>query len=442
MIEAYAQTPPNSRELEESILAACLMGDAAEVCELVTPEDFYKTAHRRIFEAIQKLISDNTDINLVVLCDILRERGQIEAVGGASFVASILDCPLATDLKYSCRKLSDLTIRRNLIIKSHEIINKCFNSDDFDSLVDFSQKAIVDTTEKANRVDEIGVPMSKLVEDAADDYEYIYKNPGIIGLSTGIRLLDDMTCGFQKADLILLAGRPSMGKTAFALNLVHTISLKDKMPSGFISLEMPKAQLRDRLIAIDSGVNLLKFRSGRFDAEDWSRITLAQGRYFESNIVINDMAYTPQEIRRSAMGMLRKHNIKILFIDYIQLARLPKGERRDLEIGELSRSLKLLAKELNVPIIALSQLNRALEQRGDRRPLLSDLRESGSLEQDADLVMFIYRDEVYNTAPDNPKKGTAELLIRKQRNGPTGDILLKWHDKTTRFYELTNRTEP
>ena len=441
MIETYSKPPPNSTELEASILAACLMGDAAEICDLVCPDDFYKTAHRKIFESIQKLVLDETDITLVSVTELLRERQQLEASGGAVYVANILDCPLATDLKYSCRKLRDLTVRRNLIIKSHEIINKCFNSDDFDSLIDFSQKAIIDTTEQANRADEIGVTMSKLVEDAADDYEYIYKNPGITGISTDIGLLDDMTCGLQKSDLIILAGRPSMGKTAFALNLVHTISLKNKIPSGFISLEMAKAQLRDRLIAIDSGVNLLKFRSGRFDSEDWARITLAQGRYFESNIIINDTAYTPLEIRRAAMGMLRKHNIQILFIDYLQLAKLPKGERRDLEVGELSRSLKLLAKELNIPIVALSQLNRQLEQRGDKRPLLSDLRESGSLEQDADIVAFIYRDEVYNNAENNPKKGTAELLIRKQRNGPTGDIMLKWHDKTTRFYDLTNRQE-
>ena len=435
--DQYTQPPPNVTEIEQSLLAACLMGDSEAVCEALKPEDFYKKAHKDILTSIKKLIDAGTDITIITVIESLRERGCLGDCGGPEYVSSLLDIPLAVDIKYYANKVKDARVKRDLIRNCHEIIKDCYEGSDFETLVDNARSRINNLTESALNIDFIGNPIREITESAGERYEYIYQNPGITGIATGLPSFDDMTCGLQKTDLLLLAGRTSMGKTAFALNLTSHIAIKNNIPVGIFSLEMSKDQLHDRLASIESGVNLLKFRSGRFEKEDWERITAAQEKIYNSPIIINDMATTTDEIRRAAFGMKRKYNIELMFLDYLQLVRLKSAERRDLALGELSRTLKLMAKELDIPIIALSQLNRSLDARTDKRPILSDLRDSGSLEQDADLVIFVYRDEVYTPTPEN--KGVAELLIRKQRNGPTGDVKLSWNDRTTRFYELSRR---
>ena len=435
--DQYTKPPPNVTEIEQSLLSACLMGDSEAVCEALKPEDFYKKSHKDILTAIKKLIDAGTDITIVTVIESLRECGCLGDCGGPEYVSSLLDIPLAVDIKYYANKVKDSRVKRDLIRNCHEIIKDCYEGSDFETLVDNARSRINNLTESALNIDFIGNHIKEITESAGERYEYIYKNPGITGISTGLPSFDDMTCGLQKTDLLLLAGRTSMGKTAFALNLTSNIAIKNNIPVGIFSLEMSKDQLHDRLASIESGVNLLKFRSGRFDKDDWGRITEAQEKIYNSPIIINDMANTTEEIRRAAFGMKRKYKIELMFLDYLQLVRLKSAERRDLALGELSRTLKLMAKELDIPIIALSQLNRSLDARTEKRPILSDLRDSGSLEQDADLVIFVYRDEVYNPTPEN--KGVAELLIRKQRNGPTGDVKLSWNDRTTRFYELSRR---
>jgi replicative DNA helicase len=324
---------------------------------------------------------------------------------------------------------------RRMIELSNSVVKKCYNGnpDDAENIIDYVQQEAlkIGSVKKDNMV-----PVSTVIHEAIDHCEMIAQNKGLSGITTGYYMIDSLTCGFQPSDLIILAARPAMGKTALAINCAKNAAKKGFV-SDFYSLEMARLQLANRLLSVESGVNSLKFRSGKFTQEDWHKITEAASRLYEYKINIDDSASSSyQDIQRKARKSKKNNETDIIWIDYLGFLDGDKGSSKVQEIESITHGLKALAKELNIPIVLLSQLNRQCEQRPNKRPVLSDLRDSGAIEQDADLVMFLYRDEVYNKAEDNPNKGIAELCIAKQRNGPTGTIRLQWTEKTTRFENL------
>jgi replicative DNA helicase len=330
---------------------------------------------------------------------------------------------------------------RRLIEKANTITKQCFEDrGNVAEVIDFAESSIFEISE--NKIKPAFYPISKIIEDNIDTLEERQGNKSLVtGVPTGFSDLDSLTSGLQKSDLIILAGRPSMGKTAFALNIAKNVAADSNLPVAIFSLEMAKEQLSMRMLCSEARIDSARIRSGFFSKNDWMMLTDAAGVLSEAPIFIDDSPdISAMEIRAKARRLKMDKDIGLIIIDYLQLMKTRvSAERRDLEISEISRALKILAKELDLPVVALSQLNRKLEERSDKRPLLSDLRESGALEQDADVVAFIYRDEVYNRDENNPSKGTAEILLKKQRNGPTGDIKLKFFDSYTRFENLSTR---
>jgi len=433
--------PPQNIEAEESLLSAILVDNTAllEVVETLSAADFYRTAHQKIYEAITGLFDKAEPIDLVTLNNHLKEKGHLEAVGGAAFLARLVDVvPLAANAQHYARIVHDKAVLRRLIEKANAISKRCFQEQGpTDEIVDFAENAIFEVADQKAR--QAFYPLSKLIDGNISFLEEKQKNKSLVtGVPTGFRQLDNLTSGLQNSDLIILAARPSMGKTALALNIARNAAVEAGVPVAVFSLEMSKEQLSLRLLCAEARIDSSRLRSGFFSMEDWQRLTDAAGVLSAAPIFIDDSAsLTAMEVRAKARRLKMDKNIGLIVIDYLQLMQGRAGaERRDLEISEISRSLKALAKEINLPVIALSQLNRMLEQRNDRRPRLSDLRESGALEQDADVVAFIYRDEVYNKEENNPNKGTAEIILAKQRNGPTGDIKLTFLNAYTRFENL------
>ncbi len=433
--------PPQNIEAEESLLSAILVDNTAllEVVETLSAADFYRTAHQKIYEAITGLFDKAEPIDLVTLNNHLKEKGHLEAVGGAAFLARLVDVvPLAANAQHYARIVHDKAVLRRLIEKANAISKRCFQEQGpTDEIVDFAENAIFEVADQKAR--QAFYPLSKLIDVNIDFLEEKQKNKSLVtGVPTGFGQLDNLTSGLQDSDLIILAARPSMGKTALALNIARNAAVEAGVPVAVFSLEMSKEQLSLRLLCAEARIDSSRLRSGFFSMEDWQRLTDAAGVLSAAPIFIDDSAsLTAMEVRAKARRLKMDKNIGLIVIDYLQLMQGRAGaERRDLEISEISRSLKALAKEINLPVIALSQLNRMLEQRNDRRPRLSDLRESGALEQDADVVAFIYRDEVYNKEENNPNKGTAEIILAKQRNGPTGDIKLTFLNAYTRFENL------
>jgi replicative DNA helicase len=433
--------PPQNIEAEESLLSAILVDNTAllEVVETLSAADFYRTAHQKIYEAITGLFDKAEPIDLVTLNNHLKEKGHLEAVGGAAFLARLVDVvPLAANAQHYARIVHDKAVLRRLIEKANAISKRCFQEQGpTDEIVDFAENAIFEVADQKAR--QAFYPLSKLIDVNIDFLEEKQKNKSLVtGVPTGFGQLDNLTSGLQASDLIILAARPSMGKTALALNIARNAAVEAGVPVAVFSLEMSKEQLSLRLLCSEARIDSSRLRSGFFSMEDWQRLTDAAGVLSAAPIFIDDSAsLTAMEVRAKARRLKMDKNIGLIVIDYLQLMQGRAGaERRDLEISEISRSLKALAKEINLPVIALSQLNRMLEQRNDRRPRLSDLRESGALEQDADVVAFIYRDEVYNKEENNPNKGTAEIILAKQRNGPTGDIKLTFLNAYTRFENL------
>ena len=433
--------PPQNIEAEESLLSAILVDNTAllEVVETLSAADFYRTAHQKIYEAITGLFDKAEPIDLVTLNNHLKEKGHLEAVGGAAFLARLVDVvPLAANAQHYARIVHDKAVLRRLIEKANAISKRCFQEQGpTDEIVDFAENAIFEVADQKAR--QAFYPLSKLIDVNIDFLEEKQKNKSLVtGVPTGFRQLDNLTSGLQNSDLIILAARPSMGKTALALNIARNAAVEAGVPVAVFSLEMSKEQLSLRLLCAEARIDSSRLRSGFLTDEDWHRVTDAASDLSDAPIFIDDSAsLTAMEVRAKARRLKMDKNIGLIVIDYLQLMQGRAGaERRDLEISEISRSLKALAKEINLPVIALSQLNRMLEQRNDRRPRLSDLRESGALEQDADVVAFIYRDEVYNKEENNPNKGTAEIILAKQRNGPTGDIKLTFLNAYTRFENL------
>jgi replicative DNA helicase len=435
--------PPHNIEAEESIISAILIDNNTllDIIEILAPQDFYRTAHQKIYEAIIDLFDKAEPVDLVTLASKLKEKGQLEEIGSASYIAKLVDTvPLAVNAQHYAKIVHDKASLRRLIEKANAIAKRCFEErGNADDIIDFAEASIFEISEKKAR--QSFYPLSKIIMGNIDALEELQGNRSLVtGVPTGFSHLDNLTSGFQNSDLIILAARPSMGKTALALNIARNAAVDANIPVAVFSLEMSKEQLSLRMLCSEARIDSSRLRGGFFSPEYWQRLTDAAGVLSESPIYIDDSpSLSAMEIRAKSRRLKMDKNIGLIIIDYLQLMQGRAGaERRDLEISEISRALKALAKELDLPVLALSQLNRMLEQRTDKRPKLSDLRESGALEQDADVVAFIYRDEVYNKEEDNPKRGTAEILLSKQRNGPTGDVLLTFLNSYTRFENLVS----
>jgi len=438
---AFFQLPPQSIEAEESLLSAILIDNQTllEIVEILSPEDFYRSAHQKIFGAILSLFANNEPVDMVTLTNQLRDNGHLDEVGGAAYLAALVDTvPLAVNAKQYSKIVHDKAALRRLIDKANQIAKRCFEAQgDVEGVVDFAESAIFEISE--NKIRPSYFAIKDIIEKNIDVIEERQGNKALVtGVPTGFARLDSLTAGLQNSDLIILAGRPSMGKTALALNIARNAAVDANVPVAIFSLEMSKEQLSMRMLCGEARVDSSKIRSGFFSKRDWVNLTDAAGILSEAPIYIDDSPdLSVMEIRAKSRRLKMEKEIGLVIIDYLQLMKSRMhAERRDLEISEISRALKALAKEVDIPVVALSQLNRKLEERSDKRPQLSDLRESGALEQDADVVAFIYRDEVYNREETNPNKGIAEVLLRKQRNGPTGDVSLKYFDAYTRFEDL------
>ncbi len=430
--------PPQSIEAEESILSAILLetNTLLEVLEILNPDDFYRTGHQRIFAAMELLFRKAEPIDLITLTNALRESNQLEEIGGAAYLARLVDTvPSAINVAHYARIVREKSSLRRLIAKAGEITQRCYgDSGDFDQVLDFAEGAVFEISENKHRA--AFHPLSKIIDINIDALEKRQANRALVtGITTGYTRLDNMTSGLQGSDLIILAARPAMGKTALALNIARNAAVLGNVAVAVFSLEMSKEQLSMRMLCAEARVDSSRLRSGFLNPEDWANITDAASALSEAPIYIDDSPdISATSIRTKSRRLKMDKDLGLIIIDYLQLMRGHENtERRDLEISDISRSLKLLAKELNVPVLALSQLNRKLEERGDKRPQLSDLRESGALEQDADVVAFIYRDEVYNKDENNPNRGIAEVILAKQRNGPTGVVPLTFLGAYTRF---------
>jgi len=447
---------PQNPDAEASLLSAIIINNniLLDVVEIVSAEDFYKPAHQKIFVAILDLFKRQEPADLVTLVNILRERGQLEEINGASYLASLIDTvPLAVNAPHYAKIIHDKARLRQLIEKSNEIVRKSFEDrGDIDEVIDFAEHSIFEISQSKTR--RSFHPLGNLIEQSINSLEMIKGKGNLItGVATGFTKLDELTAGLQGSDLIILAARPSMGKTSFALNIARNVAVESNIPVAVFSLEMSKEQLSMRLLCSEAKVNLSSVRSGYFDNHDWQNLTDAATVLSGSPIYIDESSdISAMEIRAKARRLKMEKDIGLVIIDYIQLMRSRSSiERRELEIADISRSLKILAKELNIPILALSQLNRKVEERGDKRPMLSDLRESGSLEQDADIVMFIYMEEVYNRAgkdengnpaPAKEVLGRGEVIIAKQRNGPVGTVNLTFLKRCTRFENFSEYDVP
>jgi replicative DNA helicase len=436
--------PPQSLEAEESILSAILVDNDTllEVLEILSPEDFYRSAHQKIFSAISDLFSKNEPVDLVTLTNILREHDRLEEIGGAAFLANLVDTvPLAVNAQYYAKIVFDKACLRRLIEKANSIAKRCFEDrGDVDNVIDFAESSIFEISE--NKIKPTFYPIGKIIENNIDVLEERQGNKAMVtGVPTGFTKLDELTAGFQKSDLVILAGRPGMGKTALGLNIAKNAAVDSNIPVAIFSLEMSKEQLSFRMLSSEARIDSSRLRRGFISQDDWIKITDSAGILSQAPIFIDDSPnITALEIRAKSRRLKMEKDIGLIIIDYLQLMKgRASAERRDLEISEISRSLKALAKELDLPVVALSQLNRKLEERSDKRPQLSDLRESGALEQDADVVAFLYRDELYKRDENNPNKGKAELIVSKQRNGPTGFCILTFLDTYTRFENYAAR---
>ena len=423
------KVPPQNLEAEESILSAILIDNTTfiDIIEILSAEDFYKSSHQKIFSAMLELFAKSDPIDLVTLANILRQQDRLDEIGGATYLARLVDTvPIAVNAQHYARIIHDKACLRRLINKSNEIIRQCFEDrGDVDELIDFAEKSIFEISENKNK--HAFYPISEIISKNIDTLEEREGNKGLLtGVETGFSRFDSLTSGLQKSDIIILAARPSMGKTALALNIARNVAVNSNIPVAIFSLEMSKEQLSMRLLCAEARIDSHRLKGGFFSRDDWNRLTEAAGVLSEAPIYIDDSPdISATSIRAKARRLMIDKGLGLVIVDYIQLMKSSfSKERRDLEISEISRSLKALAKEVDVPVLALSQLNRKLEERTDKRPQLSDLRESGALEQDADVVAFIYRDEVYNKDENNPNRGKAELIISKQRNGPIGWVPL------------------
>jgi replicative DNA helicase len=433
--------PPQNIEAEQSILGGILLDNHAlnEVLEILDVKAFYSEAHRKIFAAIIELSDKNEPTDLITLSSALKDKQQLEHVGGVVYLASLVDnVPSAANVAHYAKIVKEKAILRNLIGTATEILTKSYDAGaDVDHVLDEAEHAIFEISE--NKIRPAFFSIKDIVKDSFKTIEKLYERKELVtGVPTGFQKIDELTSGLQNSDLVIIAGRPSMGKTAFALNIARYAALEGNIPVAIFSLEMAKEQLAIRLLASEAKVDSQRMRKGFLGETDWPKLTTAAGKLSEAPIYIDDTpAIGVLEMKAKARRLKAEAGLGLIILDYLQLMR-SRGARdsREQEISEISRSLKALAKELSVPVVALSQLNRKVEDRLNKRPQMADLRESGAIEQDADLIAFIYRDEVYNKAEGNPEKGIAEIIIGKQRNGPTGTAKLAFLEKYTCFENL------
>jgi replicative DNA helicase len=437
--EQRLKVPPNSIEAEQSLLGGLMLDHKSwdKVADVVTASDFYRKDHRLIFAAIASLAEGANPSDVVTVSEHLDNRGELEAAGGLEYLATLAnETPGAANARSYARILRERSMLRSLISAGNEISGAAFATDGRSAadIVDEAERLVFEIAESGARGKSGFKALKEIRPDAVDRIDLLHQSDGdITGISTGFTEFDKLTAGLQPGDLIIIAGRPSMGKTTLAINIAENAAIGSKIPTAIYSMEMPSQQLAFRMISSLGRVDQSHLRTGRFPDEDWSRINTAVQLMSDAPIFIDDSAaLSPTEIRARARRLQREHGLGLIVIDYLQLMTVPGSkENRATEISEISRSLKALARELSVPVIALSQLNRSVEQRTDKRPVMSDLRESGAIEQDADLIAFIYREEVYNQ--DTPRKGIADIAIAKQRNGPIGDFPLTFVGRYTKF---------
>ncbi|MGQ9499723.1 MAG: replicative DNA helicase [Dissulfurimicrobium sp.] len=438
--------PPQNIEAEQCVLGGILIEDGAilKVIDTLSPKDFYREAHGIIYEAMLDLFERSEPQDIVTVNNLLKSKGQLDRVGGASYVAELTEVvPVASNIEYYAKIVKDKAILRRLIQASSDIATLCYEEPgEVDQIIETAEFTIFEISQE--KIRRAFYPLNRILKDSLKKIETLYENKNLItGVSSGFDELDRLTAGFQPSDLIIIAGRPSMGKTALALNIAQNAAIDNNVTVAIFSLEMSREQLALRMLCSEARVNAQNVRTGFLSEHDWPLLINAAGRLSEASIFIDDTpAASVLEIRAKARRLKSEHGLGLVIIDYLQLMRgKGQSERREQEISEISRSLKAMAKELNVPVIALSQLNRKVEDRPHKKPQMADLRESGAIEQDADVIIFIYRDEVYNPDKDNPNRGKAELNVAKQRNGPTGTVQLAFVSKYSTFANLSREAD-
>ncbi|MDJ0814481.1 MAG: replicative DNA helicase [Woeseiaceae bacterium] len=437
--EQRLKVPPHSIEAEQSLLGGLMLDHKSwdKIADIVTASDFYRKDHRVIFAAIADLAEDANPCDVVTVSEWLDNNGQLEAAGGLEYLASLAnETPGAANARSYAKILRERSMLRSLISAGNEISGAAFATDGrtASEIVDEAERLVFEIAESGSRGRSGFKSLKQILPDAVDRIDVLHQSEGdITGISSGFAEFDKLTAGLQPGDLVIVAGRPSMGKTTFAVNMAENAAIGAKVPTAIYSMEMPAQQLAFRMISSLGRVDQTHLRTGKFPDEDWSRINTAVQLMSDAPIFIDDTpGLSPTEIRARARRLQREHGLGLIVVDYLQLMAVPGNkENRATEISEISRSLKALAKELSLPVIALSQLNRSVEQRTDKRPVMSDLRESGAIEQDADVIIFIYREEVYNQ--ETPRKGIADISIAKQRNGPIGDFPLTFVGRYTKF---------
>ena len=435
----YLKVPPHSVEAEQAVIGGLLLDNRAweEIADRVSESDFYRGDHRLLFNAIRSLEERSQPFDAVTLSEWLEKNGQLEDAGGMAYIGRLAkETPTAANIVAYADIVRERSVLRQLIAVGTDIAGSGFSTEGRSSreLVENAEKRIYEIAEQDMRGRGGFRDIKELLTKTVEEIDYLFQAEGnITGVPTGFDKFDESTTGLHGGELIIIAGRPSMGKTTFAMNIAENAAIGHRTPVAVFSMEMPGEQLAMRMISSLGRIDQHHVRTGQLTDEDWPRITSAVHMLSEAKLFIDDTpALSPSEVRARARRIKRKHGLGLVVLDYLQLMQVPGGgENRATEISEISRGLKAMAKELSVPVIALSQLNRSLEQRTDKRPIMSDLRESGAIEQDADLIVFIYRDEVYNE--DSPDKGMAEIIIAKQRNGPIGKSVLTFLGKYTKF---------
>jgi replicative DNA helicase len=434
------KVPPNSIQAEQSVLGGLMLDNQTwdSVADKIVETDFYRKDHRLIFRAIAQLAEKQIPFDVITLSEALEAIGELENAGGLAYLGMLArDTPSAANIVAYANIVRDRSVLRQLIHVGTNISDSAFNPEGRDTaeLLENAERQVFEIAEQKQRGQGGFQSIKTLLATAVDKIETLFEQEGnITGASTGFADFDEMTSGLQPSDLIIVAGRPSMGKTTIAMNMAENIAIKGDKPVAVFSMEMPGDSLAMRMMSSLGRIDQHKVRTGKLDDDEWPRLTSAINLLAETKLFIDDTpALTPTEVRSRARRLVREHGpLGLIVIDYLQLMQSPaSGDNRVQQISDISRGLKALAKELDVPVIALSQLNRNLEQRPNKRPVMSDLRESGGIEQDADLIVFVYRDEVYN--PDSPDKGIAEIIIGKQRNGPIGTVRLTFLGQYTRF---------
>ncbi|MBI5472244.1 MAG: replicative DNA helicase [Ignavibacteriae bacterium] len=440
------RVPPQAVEIEAQVLGAMLLEREAiaRVIEVLDDDAFHADYHRKIFQAVLAMFDRSEPVDIITLAEELRRRGHLEVIGGETYLAELtMKVTSAANVEYHAKFVLEKSLMRNLITATSAIAARGFSpTEDAFDLLDEAEQTIFQISEK--RLKKTFIAMHKAVHDTLEVLESIHgKHSGVTGVPSGFFKLDELTAGWQNSDLIIVAGRPSSGKTAFALSLTRNAAMHHEKPTGvgIFSLEMSTQQLVMRLLCAEAKVDAHAVRTGRLPEDDWKRLSLAAGRLAKTNIFIDDTASLGiLELRAKARRLKAERNIGLVVVDYLQLMQGPKdAESREKEISAISRSLKALAKELNIPVIALSQLSRAVESRNDKRPILSDLRESGAIEQDADVVCFVHRPEMYmdaETRQSSEDAGQAEIIVGKQRNGPIDDVKLAFVNRYARFENL------